>query len=140
MAQSVKRDFVGMEGQEELVKKLRAMGDAVRGTQIERLFLRAGKKMRNTIRELTPVGPTGNLQRSIVARTLSRRGRKAAPAMVAIDFKFGPHAHLLEFGTVKMSPRPFFRPGVIATQDAAGKMIAKGFQRILDKIAKQRAR
>ncbi len=138
MAQSVKA--IGLEGQEELIKKLRDMGEAVRGKQIERLFLRAGKKMRNTIRELTPVGPTGNLQRSIVARTMSKRGRKAAPAMVAVDFKIGPHAHLLEFGTVKMSPRPFFRPGVIATQDAVGKMIAKGFVRILEKIAKQRGR
>ncbi len=127
---------VTIEGEEELVRKLRALGDSVKGKQIERLFLRSAKVIRNAARELAPQGPTGNLKAGIIAKTLARRERKAGLAMVGINFRRAPHAHLLEFGTVKMSPRPFFRTAVIASQEKINKMISKGFQRIIDKVAR----
>ncbi len=127
---------VQIEGEEELIRKLRKLGDAVKGSQPERLFLRAAKSIRDAAREAAPEGPTGNLKKSIVARVLSRKGRKSAPAMVGINFRLAPHAHLLEFGTVKMSPRPFFRKSVIAMQERVNQIIAKGFKRIIDKQAK----
>ena len=127
---------VTIEGEEELIRKLVKLGDAVKGTQPERLFLRAAKVIRNKARENAPEGPTGNLKRGIVARTLDRRGRKVAPAMAGINFKRAPHANWLEFGTVKMGPRPFFRPAVIETQKRVNSIITKGFKRIIEKQAK----
>ncbi len=127
---------VQIEGEEELLRKFRKLGDAVKGSQPERLFLRAAKSIRDAARDAAPEGPTGNLKAGIVARILDRKGRKVAPAMVGINFRRAPHAHLLEFGTVKMSPRPFFRQAVINTQQRVNDIIAKGFKRIIDKQAK----
>ncbi len=129
-----------IEGEEELVRKLRALGDSVRGRQIERLFLRAAKVIRNAAREAAPQGPTGNLKAGIISKVLPRGTRKVGLAMTGINFRRAPHAHLLEFGTEKMSPRPFFRVSVIGSQQRINTMLTKGFKRIIEKVAKQRAK
>ncbi len=129
-----------IEGEEELVRKLRKLGDSVRGRQIERLFLRAAKVIRNAARENAPQGPTGNLKAGIIAKVLARGTRKVGLAMAGINFRRAPHAHLLEFGTVKMSPRPFFRTAVIGSQQRINTMLTKGFKRIIEKVARQRAK
>ena len=126
-----------LEGEEELIRKIRNLGDSVKGTRPERLFLRAAKMVRNKMRETAPQGPTGNLRKGIVARTLARKGRKVAPAMVGINYRLAPHAILLEFGTAKMSPRPFFRRTLIETQARVNKMLTKGFKKIIEKEAKK---
>lgn len=130
---------VTIEGDEELIRKMRNLGDAVKGSQPERLYLRAAKVIRDDAKERAPVGPTGNLRRGIVAKVLDRMGRKVAPAMVGINFRIAPHAHLLEFGTVKMSPRAFFRPAVRAQEQRVKDILRKGFKKIIEKAARKRA-
>jgi len=67
----------------------------------------------------------------VVARKFKRKKKGDPGAMVAIDRKIAPHAHFLEFGTVKMSARPFFRPAVDATRSRAAKLITKGVERAI---------
>ncbi len=59
-------------------------------------------------RQGVPVGPTGNLRRSV--RTVYKAEPGKLVGFVAVDRKMAPHAHLVEFGTVKMQARPFFYP------------------------------
>jgi len=66
------------------------------------------------IRARTPVGPTGNLRRSIRARKFSKEKGQFI-AFTAIDRKIAPHAHLVEFGHRTLDgghvpAHPFFRP------------------------------
>ena len=126
-----------VEGEDRLIKQFKALGESVKGSQPERLFLRAAKVIRDNAKERAPLGPTGNLRKGIVAKLLDRRGRRVAPAMAGINFRRAPHAHLVEFGTVKMSPRPFFRPAVIASKERVNKIIVGGFKRIFAKVARQ---
>ena len=53
--------------------------------------------------------------------------------------KAAPHAHLLEFGTVKMSPQPFLRPAFDTKGDQAKekmfKSLATGIHREAAKLA-----
>jgi len=51
-----------------------------------------------------------------------------------------PHAHLLEFGTVKMQPRPFLRPAVDNVQGGVAikmiKILNRGILREMKKLDK----
>lgn len=52
---------------------------------------------------------TGNLKRSIKAR---KSKFDDGGWIVYCDYRIGPHAHLLEFGTEKMAAHPFLRPAL----------------------------
>ena len=53
-----------------------------------------------------------------------------------------PHAHLLEFGTVKMQPQPFLRPAVDNVQGGVAikmmKILNRGILREMKKLSKGR--
>ena len=73
---------------------------------------------------------TGNLRKAIKA---SASKYKTGGAIVYI--KYGPgggnHFHLLEYGTVKMAPRPFMRPAIIQTAPYFETMLKSRIRRII---------
>ena len=130
-------DGISIEGFEEVNKKLVEAAKKLEPDVAEPILLYKGATpIADKIRSLTPRGPTGNLISSVVAKKLRRAGEHPAPSIAAIDYRRGPHAHLLEYGTSKMRPHPFFRQGYEASIDQApesvlnelAKEIEKGFE------------
>jgi len=66
---------------------------------VEPVVLEAAEMIAAGIEKRAPLGPTGNLKKSIKAKLLKRRGKNPAPAIAAIDRKIAPHAHWVEKGT-----------------------------------------
>lgn len=128
------RSSVRLEGFGELQAQLTALQNCASPDEIEEIELEGAEIMADKVREKVPVR-TGLLKRNVITKILRRYAwNRAAPAIVAMNEhpQLGaPHAHLIEFGTVKMAARPFFRPGVIESQDAA---IARIQERIAEKI------
>lgn len=138
------------------VKELLAMFDqlptvSMQKTVLGNALVRAGEPIAEAARASCPVGPTGNLRRSIhVSRKLNPSQRKGWRDRSVVTVYVGsnaPHAHLVEFGTVErtlkkprnilfngrwvtirstgfVSPNPFLRNAWDAMKYKALKMFA----------------
>lgn len=81
--------------------------------------VRAGANVvRDEARRLAPID-TGNLKKSLVS--IRRRGDKNTIQFSVTPSKGGKnngwYAHFLEFGTSKMTAKPFLRPAIESRQD-----------------------
>lgn len=102
-------------GINELAKQLEEINKGVEEASAKEVSKQA-ELVRDAIRDRAPRGPSGNLKRSAIAKEI--RGKANNPIAIAgIDRKIAPHAHMVEFGTVKMSARPFFRLAVDSMVD-----------------------
>ena len=122
-----------LEGVANLAAKIDLMVKAAERDRVIPIAKESAKMLVDEIKSRAPKGPTGNLKRSPKVKVM-----KGYPPLVlaAIDRKIAPHAHLLEFGTVKMSPHPFFRPAIDAKGDAALKHLHDGIGKNITKAAK----
>jgi len=96
----------------ETVKALDKVSNSLKGKVMGKTLLKQAEIIAEDARDRAPLGPTGNLKRSLRAKLLDEKSRFPTVAIAAVDRKIAPHAHLVEFGTSKMSARPFFRPAV----------------------------
>ena len=122
-----------LTGMDELNANIQKLVKAVDKEQVKPILEKAATTIADAIRANAPVGPTGNLKRSIITHAWSDYAQ--ANAMVGIDYRIGPHAHLLEYGTVKMSARPFFRPGWDTTHTQVEEDIKTELLAAVDKAA-----
>lgn len=120
-----------LEGQEKLNMNVNSILKAV-NSKSEGIYLKGAEVIRDDAKRKAPLGATGNLRRGIVAKILRRRGSDPAPAMVGIDFKIAPHAHLIEYGTVNMSAQPFFRPAVDGARRRIEQIFKDGFKGVIN--------
>jgi HK97 gp10 family phage protein len=104
--------YVEMKGADEMNKRILELTKSVRPDVVEPVLLKGAKTIADDARSRAPLGPTGNLKRGIISKTLQRRGDAPAPAMAGINYGVAPHAHLVEFGHggKVAAPHPFFRP------------------------------
>lgn len=110
---TVKLDVTGFD---ELQAMLLRLGSVARqDTALKRAMEAALEPTAMLVVQMVPKR-TGNLARSI---TISDKAKGAAKVDDAVTMYLGAsyakgargrHAHLVEFGTVKMRPRPFLRP------------------------------
>ena len=107
-------DNKGIKGIHSLEKKVGKLIEAVSGDAIEKDSIKLAKVIAEDARNRAPLGPTGNLKRSLGAKFLARRGNNPRPALAGIDRKIAYHAWLIEYGYSKMAASPFFRPAVEA--------------------------
>lgn len=130
MADKFDFEFRGLT---ELQQKITDLSKALPHTAIEQIYLKGVRKMARAIRRKTPVGvgtrKPGSLKKAVKAKLLDRVGNNARNAIVAVDRKTAPHAHLVEFGHVlykgskkkggrvigHVPAHPYFRPGVDET-------------------------
>ena len=110
-----------------------------RAEELKGVFMEAGKVLRDRAKANAPVR-TGLLRSAIfvapgkpdhadVIAGVSRSKKKTgAPS--------APHGLLIEYGTVKMSSRPFFRPAITETKDTMGKIIITGVRQIIEDAVK----
>lgn len=125
---------VKIEGSEELNSKFEKIVEAMGYDKVEDILYKKAEIVRDTIRDKAPLGPTGNLRRSAMAKRMPP-GR--VPIVIAgIDRRIAPHAHLLEFGTVKMSAKPFFRPAWDSVKDKINRDLAKEFGKAIEAVTK----
>lgn len=118
---------------------------------IKKVLTRAAKPLRAKARSLAPIGPTGNLRKSIKTKPL--RGQAVA---VGAQFNIAPHAHLVirgtderfrkrgifrvgrvDFGLIKgstgeMPDNPFMADAERATIGQVHRIIVQGFKQLLD--------
>jgi HK97 gp10 family phage protein len=94
-------------------KKIAGTFDGKGFKQLEQALLEGAELVRDTARSKIH-SRSGGLARSIVAKVFQHKKRDAPAAFVAIDYSKTEafYAHMVEYGTVKMSARPFMRHGI----------------------------
>ena len=134
---------IDVRGLEEAPRKIRSILSAVTSEDVENVLLQGARIVRDEAKRRAPVGPTGNLKRSLKAKKGKRRGKLFATAFAAVDRKIAPHAHLVEYGTGprrqkttgrytgQMPAIPFFRPAVDATKDQVARTVNQGIARLI---------
>jgi HK97 gp10 family phage protein len=123
-----------LEGQEKLNAKLREMTGAIGYDNMEHILLEGAEKVRDALKEAAPVGPTGNLKKSPIAKAMPKS--KQPVAIAGIDRKIAPHAHFIEFGTVKMAARPFFRPTWDRLREEVGQEVVEKAKKLVEDAAR----
>jgi HK97 gp10 family phage protein len=102
---------------------------------------KAGKGAGSAIATYTP----GNLRRSIGIIPLRKtaniyvgpRSKRAASGVYSAGRYDGFYGVFIEYGTRRISPRPFMRPAYEATKDTVIKLIADGCRKAVDKYVKE---
>lgn len=147
-----------LEGVEEMYLIFSRLATASGNERMENKFLRIAEMLRRNVRnKINAVvkRKTGNLERSVVAKTFARKryimtlARKIImnpAAFVAIHYRLAPHAHLIEFGhtvvrngkVVGHAPaRPFFRPTIESLRGQIKSMIIKAVKEEIEDAAKK---
>ena len=119
---------VKMVGMEELDRKMQKLAKSLGPDNTEPMLYGAAELVTtqvqanvNSIRRVT-----GNLSRSPVTKMMSKqKAGEPRPSIAAIDRKIAPHAWLVEFGSSKSSPTPYFRPAWDSKRGAALEHIKK---------------
>jgi len=104
-------------GLEKTVKELGKIQKSLDSSVVGAIAEKKAKKIADEARSRAPQGPTGNLKRAIK----SFKGRNKGLALAVVDAKIAPHRHLVEFGTSKMSARPYWRPTLEANKEGIVK-------------------
>lgn len=133
-----------MQGVSELQRSLNQLPDKLRDNAMKNAAAAGARLIRDEAKRLVPVD-TGNLRDDIVvARQVKVRGMRrklkiAGRVFLGIrgDSRF--YSHLVEFGSSRLSPRPFFRPALDAMAPQAlkviGEKLAKEIHRAAGKLS-----
>ena len=116
-----------IEGLEDLTRQLDEVIKAASADEVEPILYSGAEIITNEVRQQAPLGPTGRLRSSPVARQLKRRGEVPAPAIAAIDRKKAPHAHLVE------RSRGFFRRAVDNRSNEALEHIERALDQLISR-------
>jgi len=123
-------DEMKIEGLAELHQVLQGLPAKIE-RNIMRGALRAGTKIIKDQAVLGVPVDEGNLKKSIRIKTSSKRG--VVRATVAAGKDEVVYASYVEFGTSKMTPRPFMRPALDSTKEAAIAAAVDYIKQRLDK-------
>ena len=119
-----------IEGLDNLQKEMNRLEKAFKGKKTRDAAKRPAEMLRDSVKQRTPVGPTGNLKRAIQAKELDYVW------IAAVDHKIAPHAHLVARGTMHMPAQPFFRNGIKAGASQAVKEFHSNLAKLVDKAVK----
>lgn len=137
---------VQIEGLAELQESLRELPDATSRNVLRRVAKELLTPIADRARQLAPIND-GKLRASIVVGDkLSRRQKsqfqRVDPSDVVMFVGAGalPQAHMMEFGTVDVTPRPFLRPAWDAGKNAVTEGLKDALWKQIEKAAKRQAR
>lgn len=143
------KPIMRIEGLDRLMKRFGEISKTygVRGERLEPALMKAARFMRSNIQTEAPVGPTGNLRRSVVAKKFSHSLKDRPAAFCAIDYRTGPHAHLVEYGTSArawksgkstgiMPANPFFTRGFLKSVSTVNMILKREIQELLKRTAR----
>ena len=136
------------KGLRELGARLRKLNGPVKFRVCGRATAKAAQIVKAAVKSKVYTNPsyeTGSLYRSVIAKKL-RRGQTRLTSEHIVTFKgkagkarkdgkrdIAPHAHFIEFGTVKMPAEPVLRPGFESSKERAKNVM---IQTLRDGIAK----
>ena len=123
-----------LEGLAELNKTIVKLRENLSKEKVAEVLDPPAEMLKNEIVARAPM-KTGALKRGIVKKIYADYA--AAVALVAIDYKIAPHAHLLEYGTVKMAPHPYFRPAWDALRGQITNDIVSGLTNLTNEAIEQ---
>jgi len=129
------------DGVPELMKTLNAAGVKIddKSPEVKAIILPPAQAMIANAQNLAPVGKRkygkyepGNLRRALMATPgpINQRG-----IFLVARKRIAPYAVFVEFGTSKMSARPFFRPAMLQFASTYAAAIAPGVQGLIAKAA-----
>jgi HK97 gp10 family phage protein len=129
------------QGLEQLRSDFEKAGAALddKDPNIKQIIMGPAQAMIANAQNLAPVGKKaygkfqpGNLRRSLIATPgpATQRG-----VFLVARKRIAPYASYVEFGTSKMSPRPFFRPAFLQMGSTYVNDIAPGVKQILESTA-----
>ena len=127
---------VKIEGLSELSKQLQELAKAGDPEKVEPILMKGAKKLADAIRDRAPLGPTGNLKKSVKAKKLKPLGSEPASAAAAVDRKIAPHAHFVENGTSRAPAHPFFRPAVDSTMPEVEREVVSELEKLVEGAVK----
>jgi len=138
------RKATSIEGQKELAEKLRSLTGVPYSQNvvdaINRWAVMARDQTKRNIASVTEP-KTGSLERSPFADTRHPFHDKWQPsALAGINPNIAPHWHFIEFGTVNMPARPFFRPAVESVAGAGQSAVRHALQSSIAKAVRSRVR
>ena len=135
-----------IEGIEDLDRQLLALIKTMDPDKVEPILLTGAKTIAKAAKTNAPLGPTGNLKKSIYAKILTRRGGvgdilgfsegQAAPGFAGVNYRKAPHARLVEYGTRKMAARPFLRPAWDTNKEPVKRQIIDDLKSVVEKAVK----
>jgi len=111
---------------------------------VRRSVAAGARVIRDGARELAPYDPSRSegthLRDAVMVKRLQGTNDiMRIGTLTGSSPKGAPHAHLVEFGTVKMSAKPFLRPAALFTQQATAvkmfRILANGIFREAKKLA-----
>lgn len=139
-------DAVVIEGLSELQDALRELPDATSRNVLRRVAKEVLTPIADRARQLVPVHD-GRLRDSIVVSDkLSRRQKsqfqREDPDDVVMFVGAGalPQAHMMEFGTIDITPRPFLRPAWDGGQEQLTGSLREKLWEQIEKAAERAAR
>jgi len=103
-----------IEGIMETVKVLDEISNSLKGKAMDKTLLKEAEIIAEDARDRAPLGPTGNLKRSLHAKMLDEKTRFPHVAIAAVDRKIAPHAWIIEFGSSRAPAHPYLRPAIDA--------------------------
>ena len=90
---------IHVEGVDDLATTIDRMIEGVKPSKIEPVLSKAAGLVASEARKRAPVGPTGNLKKSVRKKKLVRSWETSAAYIVALDRRKAPHAWLVTHGT-----------------------------------------
>ena len=134
-------DFeIDTTGLENLLKKL----PIETGKKVTRNAVSAGARViRDNAKQLAPYDETRKTGTHLRDGIVVKRVKSTNDVFRIGTLKYGnkkvPHAHLVEFGTIKKEPKPFLRPAAALSQQLVAvkmiKILANGIFREAKKLA-----
>lgn len=123
---------VRITGGKELRDELAKLVNEVTGKEMKEVYYQAATILRDEAKRRVPV-KTGLLKRAIFAS----KGEERRPnALVGVDYRQAPHAHLVEFGHGGRSPagpKPYMRPALEAKRKEIRQAMVDGLSAIVEK-------
>jgi HK97 gp10 family phage protein len=118
-----------LTGSVELQKKLDQLSMAMAAQALATAVTAGALVIENAAKQRSPVR-TGNLRRSIHTEPARAADGKAATARVGTNVEYAPY---VEFGTRRMSARPYLRPALDEGKAEAQRVMAVAFKRAIEK-------
>ena len=121
-------------GVAELTKQFQRLKSVPLDPALHASIILAAQAVANRVRVEAPLGPTGNLRRSVEWGGFKKRIAKPVAAFVRVNRRIAPHAHLVEVGARggAMKSNPFFKRGVLAMRGKVPVIIAVGAGKAID--------